>query len=123
MNRNDTKDYISFSHPLNFTCLWSQLGTTLAIFFEPGELTHGTMYKLKIEHQITDKNGNPMTSDFEFIFTTASYPPPPQSPEPQPSSQEPLFPIGMLIIFIILVIGLMLILISYFGGKKDDDLH
>ncbi|UCF08681.1 MAG: right-handed parallel beta-helix repeat-containing protein, partial [Thermoplasmata archaeon] len=111
MNGADVGRYLHISPEIEYSFQWNEEGTVLTISFAPEKLADGATYKVTIDGDLADKNGNKLGSDFELVFTTYSEP-----IESEPPLDDP--PIPYWAVFAILGVIALLIVVMFLLGKK-----
>jgi hypothetical protein len=115
MNTTGSEEYISIFPLVNLTCLWSEDGTVLTISFIKVKLEDGTTYTLNVDRQITDRNGNGLSSDFDLVFATTGE----VSIDETPRSSKPSSLLYLAIILVVVIL-LSIILLLYYIKKRPN---
>jgi parallel beta-helix repeat protein len=121
INKTGIENYVTFTPQATFTFHWNQDGNTLSFSFAPNRLANDTTYRIKINAGLEDLIGNPMSSDFELVFTTKADP---STESVSSTTSESAFPIWILGIIAILT-AILIILLFLIGkikrGASEED--
>jgi parallel beta-helix repeat protein len=107
--KTDIEKYVTFSPHTSYTCHWNPDGNSLSFSFAPNRLANDTTYKIKIHAGLEDLIGNPMSSDFELVFTTKADPSTESVPSTTSDSTFPLWILGLIAILTAILIILLLL--------------
>jgi hypothetical protein len=121
MDKELVQDHLSISPHANFSYQWNHDGNLLSISFVK-RLDEGTKYKLRIDKEMADANGNTFRDDFELIFTTKGIGTDidkiPDSKEGQASDVSWIWYLVLALIIVIIV--LLLMIREGILGNEDD---
>jgi parallel beta-helix repeat protein len=74
MVQSTVTDHVGLFPIVNFTHQWNNEGTVLTLSFTTTDLEQDTTYRLRIDPEITDLNGNAMGTEYVLAFNTLLIP-------------------------------------------------